>query len=426
MSRIHADLLLTGGLFWTVDRKRPWAEAVAIRQGRIVFVGTDAEARVSVDRHARAIRLHGQFGMPGFNDAHAHWSPTLLEDARFHGVTTVQLILDVEQIGLMETLFARKDLPVRIDLRPPIDVLYSDEKSLKRFTVSPHPRLRCNGVKACVDGMMGNSTAWLFEPYIGGGGNRGFCRQDMSEGGTLETLVRMAVRKGFMPSLHAIGDKANRLLLDLYERVISSERVSDHRFRVVHAQMVHPDDVKRFGALGLVAEVNPVHVSFDLPWIEKRIGRKRGRFTYAFRSLWDAGALMCFGSDYPGPVQTQAYSINPLLGLYGAVTRCTLEGLPKGGWFPQECLTLEEAIWAYTLGPAMASGEELTKGTIEVGKLADIVVLSKNPFDVDPSQLPTIRVMHTLVGGEVVYSASRWRPDGANRQETPRRHSPQS
>ena len=404
MSGMQADLLLTGGHFWTLDDHKPWAEALAIRDSRIVFVGTDSEVLTYRGHRTRVMRLKGRFGIPGFNDAHVHWSPTLIKDAPRYGITTLQLIIEVEQIGLIDTLRARGGVPVRISFRPPIDIVHAEEKSLKQLIVSADSMFRCGGVKGCVDGMMGNSTALLFAPYTNGRGNRGLCRQDMAKRGSFENLVRLAVRKGYTPSIHAIGDKANRLLLDLYERVISSERITDHRFRMVHAQMVHPDDVKRFGDLGLVVEVNPVHVSLDLPWIEERIGHKRSRGVYAFRSLQDAGALLCFGSDYPGPNMFQPYFLNPLLGLYGAVTRCTLTGFPKGGWFPEECLSLEDAIRAYTLGPALASGEQRDKGSLQAGKLADIVILSENPFDIGPSRLTEVSVVHTIVGGRVVYS----------------------
>jgi len=180
---------------------------------------------------------------------------------------------------------------------------------------------------------------------------------------------------------------------------------ADHRWRVIHAQVVHPDDFARFGRLKLVAEVNPYHVSDDMRWMEERIGHQRSRGAYAFRTLKNAGAVLIFGSDSPG-TNAARYFLNPVYGLYAAVSRQTLKGEPKEGWFPEQRLTIEEAIEAYTKGPAWASFEEDVKGTIAAGRYADLAVFDTNLVEVGktrPSRLLEAKVLYTITGGKVVY-----------------------
>ena len=180
---------------------------------------------------------------------------------------------------------------------------------------------------------------------------------------------------------------------------------ADHRWRVIHAQVVHPDDFARFGKLKLVAEINPYHVSDDMRWMEERIGKERNKGAYAFRTLKDAGAVLIFGSDSPG-TDAARYFLNPVYGLYAAVSRQTLKGEPKEGWFPDQRLTIEEAIEAYTKSPAWASFEEDIKGTIAAGKLADLAVFDTNLVEVGksaPAKLLQAKVLYTVAGGKVVY-----------------------
>jgi hypothetical protein len=277
---------------------------------------------------------------------------------------------------------------------------------------------------------MGTSGALFFQPYDHDPANKGYPRHVMFpeavEGaalrmtpgqrytdfgqGNLEKLLEQAVAAGLPPHVHAIGDKGNRILLDVYEKVLSRhERVDrDHRWRVIHAQVVHPDDFPRFGRLKLVAEVNPYHVSDDMRWMEERIGKERSRGAYAFRTLKDAGAVLIFGSDSPG-TNAARYYLNPVYGLYAAVTRQTLEGEPKEGWFPDQRLTIEEAIDAYTRAPAWASFEEDRKGTLTPGQLADLAVFDRDLVAVgrtDPRALLGAKVRYTILGGKVVHDAA--------------------
>ena len=220
----------------------------------------------------------------------------------------------------------------------------------------------------------------------------------------LERLALDADANGIQLTVHAIGDEANGYLMDMLERIIADNGPKDRRFRLVHAQVMTDRDIRRGGEMQIVAEVQPFHTSDDMRWMEERIGKERSRGAYAFRRLWDSGAVVSFGSDSPG-TNASRYYLNPMLGLYAAVTRKTLSGLPEGGWFPQEKLTIEEAIQAYTLNTAYAGFEEHMKGSLEVGKLADFVVLSDNLLTIPPDDIKDVTVKATIVGGTVVYDA---------------------
>jgi len=190
--------------------------------------------------------------------------------------------------------------------------------------------------------------------------------------------------------------------MDMLERIIAVNGKKDRRFRLVHAQVMTDRDIERAGELQIVVEMQPFHTSDDMRWMEERIGRDRSRGAYAFRRLWDSGAVVSFGSDSPG-TNASRYYLNPMLGIYAAVTRKTLSGMPEGGWFPKERISVEEAIQAYTLNTAYAAYEEDIKGSLTVGKLADFVVLSDNLLSMNPNDIKDVSVLITIVGGKVVY-----------------------
>jgi len=354
----------------------------------------------------------------------------VLREARESGVTTIQDLSTPEQVMAYQELRRKGELTARIGIRP--QLYRAEEVAALGFSRGfGDDWLRLVGFKAWVDGIMGNSAALFFEPFLHDPRNRGSLRHVMfpegQEGaamtmtgkdhytrfapGNLERLIKVAARTGVPPHVHAIGDLGNRILLDVYERVLSEEGLlgTDHRWRVIHAQHVHPDDFARFGRLKLVAEVNPYHISDDMRWMEERIGNERARDAYAFRKLKNGGAVLIFGSDSPG-TNAARYFLSPVYGLFAAVTRQTLKGEPKEGWFPDQRLTIEEALEAYTRGPAWASFEEDRKGTLAPGKLADVAV-----FDVDlvavgatrPADLLKAKVLYTIVGGQVVHDAGR-------------------
>ena len=352
----------------------------------------------------------------------------VLQEAREAGVTTIQDLTSAEQLRAYQELAARGELTVRIMLRPTLDHAPRME-ALGITRGFGDDWLKYIGYKAWVDGIMGGSSAMFFRPYDHDPGNRGALRAIMSpEGrpgfadamtedqhytdappGNLEHLLRVAARTGLTPHVHAIGDKGNRILLDVYERVLREEGLlgTDHRWRVIHAQVVHPDDFARFGRLGLVAEVNPYHVSDDMRWMEERIGAERSRGAYAFRTLIESGAPLVFGSDSPG-TNAARYFLNPVYGLYAAVSRQTLGGEPAEGWFPDQRLTIEEAILAATRTPAWASFEEGLKGMVAPGLLADLAVFDTDLVEAgqtDPKRLLDARALYTIVGGRIVHEA---------------------
>jgi predicted amidohydrolase YtcJ len=350
----------------------------------------------------------------------------VLQEARESGVTSLQDLTTAPQLRAYQALRRRGELTARLLLRPQLWEV-SHVAALGVSQGFGDDWLRFIGFKAWVDGIMGNSSALFFEPYRHDPGNKGFPRHIMfPEGvegaalsmrpgqrytdfgvGNLERLLDEAVATGLPPHVHAIGDKANRILLDLYEKLLTAHGLvdQDHRWRVIHAQVVHPDDVPRFGRLHLVAEVNPYHVADDMRWMEERIGPERARGAYAFRTLKRAGAVLVFGSDSPG-TNAARYYLNPVYGLYAAVTRQTLTGEPPGGWFPEERLTIEEAIDAYTRAPAWAAFEEDRKGTVTPGKLADLAVFDTDLVEAgrtNPRALLDAKVLYTIVGGRIVY-----------------------
>jgi predicted amidohydrolase YtcJ len=350
----------------------------------------------------------------------------VLREAREAGVTTIQDLTSAEQLRAYQELHRRGELTARLRLRPTL-FMVPHVASLGIDRGFGDDWLKFIGYKAWVDGIMGNSTAMFFRPYDHDPGNRGRLRDVMfPEGlegaadrmtetshytefppGHLERLLEEAVRTGLTPHVHAIGDRGNRILLDVYERVLTRAGLvgRDHRWRVIHAQVVHPRDIARFGRLGLVAEINPYHVADDMRWMEERIGHERSKGAYAFRSLRDAGAVLVFGSDSPG-TNAARYYLNPVYGLYAAVARQTLDGEPQGGWFPDQRLTIEEALDAATRAPAWASFEEHLTGTLEAGRLADVTVLDTDLVEVGrtaPRRLLDAKVRYTIAGGKIVY-----------------------
>jgi predicted amidohydrolase YtcJ len=350
----------------------------------------------------------------------------VLAEAREGGVTTIQDLTTGDQLRAYQELQRRGELTARIMLRPTLDMV-NHTLPLGITRGFGDEWLRYIGYKAWVDGIMGSSGAMFFEPYDHDPKNKGLLRDIMRpEGkesaamsmtasqhytdfapGNLEKLLEQAVRTGIPPHVHAIGDKGNRIILDVYEKLLTKHNLinSDHRWRVIHAQVVHPDDFARFGRLKLVAEINPYHVSDDMRWMEERIGRERSRGAYAFRTLKDAGAVLIVGSDSPG-TNAARYFLNPVYGLYAAVSRQTLTGEPKEGWFPDQRLTIEEAIEAYTKGPAWASFEEDVKGVLSAGRFADIAVFDTDLVAVgqaDPAKLLKAKALYTIAGGRIVH-----------------------
>ena len=550
-----AELILYNGFIWTVDSKNSVAQALAIRDGKFVLVGSNKAVLSSRGPHTRVIDLSGRFVTPGFNDNHVHFASaaqflefnimnvstqeqfvsrvkevvsrltkgewivggfwgaydqwaagsaggqkrepfepnmSLIEeitadypvfirkfdDAQFaanraalravnvnpnnpsapdveflrdkqgklkahmrgrgvtrlfasvvprnfsrerriqqtknalaeirrFGVTNVSDMSDDTQLEIYRELQQKGELTVRVHFRPGLDRWKEmAERGIK--IGSGDEWIRLGALKGHIDGIMGTSTARFFQPYLSDPNNRGRWRPlmvnekgEFVEGKFLGYMLE-ADRAGAQLTVHAIGDEANSVLLDYLEELDRRNGKKDRRFRLVHAQVLAPADFKRLGQLRIVAEVQPFHLSDDMRWMEERIGAERSKGAYAFKSIQASGAILSFGTDWPGTSASE-YPINPMLGLYAAVTRQTIDGKPESGWFPAERISIEDAIRAYTYNTAYANFEEKLKGSIEVGKLADLTILSRNLLRIPPRDLLTTEVVYTIVNGQIVY-----------------------
>jgi len=255
--------------------------------------------------------------------------------------------------------------------------------------------LSWGGLKGFVDGSLGSSTALFYDPYLDRPDARGLTVTPMEE---LEDAVRRADAAGLQVAVHAIGDRANAELLDLYARLRADRGMRDRRNRIEHAQHLRPVDYRRFAELGVIPAMQPYHAIDDGRWAERKIGATRAASTYAFRSLVDAGARPAFGSDWT------VAPLDPLLGLYAAVTRRTLDGANPEGWFPEQKISVAEALVGYTREAARAGFAEDVTGRLSPGHFADLVVLDRSPFEVDPEEIDDLQVMFTVVGGRTVYA----------------------
>jgi len=254
-------------------------------------------------------------------------------------------------------------------------------------------RLWWGGLKGFVDGSLGSTTAWFYEPYDDAPETSGLMTTDTA---SLREWILSADAMGLHVIVHAIGDRANDWLLDVYEEAMRRNAPRDRRFRVEHAQHLTRSAIARFDALGVIASMQPYHAADDGRWAEKRIGPERIRTTYAFRSLLDAGARLAFGSDWT------VAPIDPLAGIDAAVTRRTLDGAHPDGWVPEERITLEETLTAYTRGGAYGGYMEGKTGTLEPGAFADMVILSGDPFAAGPVAA-SLRVDRTYVEGREAF-----------------------
>ncbi|HEX7330815.1 MAG TPA: amidohydrolase [Pyrinomonadaceae bacterium] len=552
----QADLILHNGVIWTVDEKNPTVQAVAIKDGKFVVVGTNSAALKLRGPNTRVIDLKGSFVVPGFNDNHVHFASAAqflefnimrastqeqfvsrvkeviarlpkgewivggfwgaydewaagsagnqrrepfapdmslvndittdypmfirkfddsqfaankaafqalkldpnnphapdveflrdnkgqinghmrgkgvtrlfsaiiprnfsrerrvqqtknaLAEIRKYGVTNVSDMSDDVQLDIYKELHRNGELTTRIHFRPGLD-RWKELADRGIRVGSGDEWIRLGALKGHIDGIMGTSSARFFEPYSNDANNRGRWRPlmvndkgEFVEGKFLGYMLD-ADKAGLQLTVHAIGDEANNVLLNYLDELNKQNGKRDRRFRLVHAQVLAPGDFKRLGQLGIVAEVQPFHLSDDMRWMEERIGSERTKGAYAFKSIQASGAVLSFGTDWPGTSASE-YPINPMLGLYAAVTRQTVTGQPAAGWFPNERISIEEAIRAYTYNTAYANFEEKIKGSIEVGKFADLTVLTKNLLKVAPKEILTTETLYTIVNGKIVYN----------------------
>ncbi len=524
-----ASLAVLNGRIWTGDRRRPWAEALAVNGGRISVVGSNDELKELARSARRLIDARGGLVVPGFIDSHVHflaggfrlrsvqlrsartpeeftariaeyaaqapagswitggdwdhenWGGELprrewidgvsrghpvwvtrldghmglanslalqaagvsaatteveggqivrdasgrptgilkdkameliarvipepgpaAEDAALgaamryvaeRGVTSIHHMGSWEELAVFERAHEAGRLRVRIYAAVPLQTW---ERLRER--VAGRGRgdewLRTGGLKGFVDGSLGARTAAFLEPYSDAPEQSGLLVHSPEE---LYQWIRSADAAGLQLLVHAIGDRANRLLLDIYERVGKENGPRDRRFRVEHAQHLSAADIARFGALGVIASMQPYHCIDDGRWAERAIGKGRAAGAYAFRSLLRAGAVVAFGSDwFVAPP-------SPLEGIYAAVTRRTLDGANPEGWVPAERIGVEEALRAYTAAGAYASFEEDLKGRLVTGKLADFVVLGADITGIRPEEIRQVPVRMTVVGGMITH-----------------------
>jgi len=316
------------------------------------------------------------------------------------GVTSVQhMNPDYEDIAVYSELLQRSELTTRIYAAPLITQVDDQVKIGIRHSFG-EPFLRIGAVKAYADGSLGSGTAYFYEPFLNQGNNRGLLSDEMHPISLMRDLMMKADAAGLQLCTHAIGDEGISTILDLYADVIKAHGEADRRFRIEHAQHMAAKDFDRFAQLHVIASVQPYHAIDDGRFAKSHIGHDRASRTYAFRTFLDHGVRLAFGTDW------EVAPLNPLLGVYAAVTRATLDDKNPNGWFPEQKLTVAEAVEAYTMGSAYAEFQEKEKGSIAPGKLADMVLLSDDIFSIAPAKIRDVKVVKTIVGGKVVWDAS--------------------
>ena len=526
-----AELILTGGTVWTGSHGHPTAEAIAVRGGQIIAIGSTPDIQRFKGPRTREIDLHGRLVVPGFSDSHTHFisggfalGSVKLRDAKSPeeftrilgeyartlapgkwitegdwdheawpgaplprrewfdsvtrdnpvavnrldghmivvnskalqlagitrdtkdpaGGTIVRDLKTGEPTGVlkdaaMDLIWRRIPAATQQDLSQALHraqahalsrgvtmitdmgswdglVTYrimhgSGDLKLRVYAFVPLAswqrlrdyvarqgsgdlRLRWGGLKGFVDGSLGSTTAWFYQPYKDAPNTSGLIVTDTAK---LREWTLNADKAHLQVALHAIGDHANDWALDLYEWLNSQNGGRDRRYRIEHAQHLTQAAIPRFGELGVIPSMQPYHAIDDGRWAEKRIGSERIKTTYAFRSLIDAGARLNFGSDWT------VAPIDPLLGIYAAVTRQTIDGMTPGGWIPRQKISVEEALRAYTANNAFGAFAEHEVGTLERTKRGDMVVLSDNILTIDPVRIKDAKVDYTIINGEVVF-----------------------
>jgi len=317
------------------------------------------------------------------------------------GLTEVHdMGVDSTGVAIYRSLIAAHDFPFRVYAAAAGSPREAWESARRAgpFADAGGGRLSVRAVKFFADGALGSRGAALMEPYSDDPGNRGLTLTSRDE---LKRAALEAIDAGFQVCTHAIGDRANAVVLDAYDSAFAlrGRRGGDLRFRIEHAQVVAPADIPRFHALGVIPSMQPSHCTSDMPWAPARLGPERLRGAYAWRSLMNTGCIIPAGSDFP------VESPDPLRGFFAAVTRQDRTGFPPGGWNPGERMTREEALRAYTLWGAYAGFQENEKGSLEPGKWADIVVLTDDIMTIDPPKILTTGVVMTIIAGDVVYRA---------------------
>ena len=331
-----------------------------------------------------------------------------LEYAASVGVTSFQEMNDeytdsFADIGAYDELLQSGDLTARVYVAASIaDGKKEADMGIRHAFGSSF--LRIGALKGFADGDLGSRTAYFYQPYTDEPNNSGLLHKQMQPPSQMQDRITSADAERLQICIHAIGDKAISTILDMYTEAVKANRGSERRFRIEHAQHMAQKDFARFAQLDVIASVQPYQAIDDGRWAEARIGHDRASRTYAFRTFLNYGVHLAFGTDW------DVAPLDPLLGVYAAVTRATLDGKNPNGWFPEQKLTVDEAMKAYTMGSAYAEFQDEVKGAITPGKLADMVLLSDDIFTIDPVKIRDVKVLKTIVDGKVVWDSSRKQP----------------
>lgn len=313
------------------------------------------------------------------------------------GVTSVQnMNPDYEEVKAYAELEEQGELTLRIYVAP-LEPQWKDQAKVGIRHGFGTPYLRMGAVKGYADGSLGSETAYFFDSYTDAPHSHGLLSDEMHPPSAMRQRLQGADAAGLQICVHAIGDQAISMMLDIFTQIEKANGKKDRRWRIEHAQHMAAKDFDRFAKLGVIASVQPYHAIDDGRWAEKRIGPERIKRTYAFRTFLEHGVKLAFGTDW------SVAPLNPMWTIYAAVTRATLDGKNPDGWVPEQKLTVPEAVEAYTMGSAYAEFQEKEKGSITPGKLADFVILSDDIFHIPPASIKNVKVEATFVGGKVVY-----------------------
>ncbi|MBL4642390.1 MAG: amidohydrolase [Flavobacteriaceae bacterium] len=343
----------------------------------IQHIPKDSEAAIK-RKYLLAVKECNKYGLTGIHEA---------------GVST-------DKIDLYKKLIDNNELNIRMyamlgdQTKPVLDVDLVSFFKKNRIHEYGHHMLSVKSIKIFFDGALGSRGAAFYSPYDDDSDNTGLLRVTPEY---ITKVAKAALEADIGVNTHCIGIRGNRLCLDAYEKALKDFPNKDHRFRIEHAQVVRDEDIAKYTSLGVIPSMQLVHSTSDMGFIEDRIGKVRAKGSYAWRSFIDAGNIIACGSDFP------VEQVNPLLGIYAAVTRQDANGLPESGWNPEQRMTIEEAIKGFTIWAAYAAFQEDILGSIEKGKLADFTILDKDILSIIPKEILTTTVAYTIVGGKIVY-----------------------
>jgi len=332
-------------------------------------------------------------------DEQIAWAKAAIAECNRYGLVGVHDAgTDSITLEVCRQLYRDSLLTLRIyAMLSPLDGSFYARQVVQGPSVEADGRLVIGAIKLYADGALGSRGAALLEPYNDDPGNKGLL---VNKPEYLYEMSRQAVAHGFQVCTHAIGDAGVRTVLDVYERVLREGSPPDPRLRIEHSQVIALSDIPRFAKLGVIPSMQPTHATSDMYWAGERLGPDRIKGAYAWRKLLDRGCRIPFGSDFP------VESANPLWGIYAAVTRRDHEGWPSGGWYPEEKLSIQEALRGFTIDAAYAEFSDWIRGSIEIGKVADFTILDRDICAAPPDSILKTRVVYTIVGGKIVYAAT--------------------